>query len=189
MAKRIARPGFVGQAEYAKRRNVSRQYIHQLIKEGVISITSDGLIDPDRADLELAAISDPSRASKKTPLSVGGDEFASNGLSAKELNEKLLIARIERETEQAKKLKLERGKLEGRLVERQDVRDATFRRATEEQKALLNWPMKIAPLMAAELRIDSEKLRKKLDKAVREFLRGRSLVRIPDVVDDGENDD
>lgn len=43
----------VSQAEYARTRGVSRQYVHTLVKQGRLMLV-DGLIDTEAADRELA---------------------------------------------------------------------------------------------------------------------------------------
>lgn len=49
------------QAAYAKRRGVSRPYVHKLYHEGRLKVNADGTIDADASDAMLARSSDPTR--------------------------------------------------------------------------------------------------------------------------------
>jgi len=54
----------VSQAEYARKRGVSRQYVGQMVAKGIIRL-SNKKVDEDQADIALAAIRDPARAERR----------------------------------------------------------------------------------------------------------------------------
>lgn len=62
----------------------------------------------------------------------------------------------------------------GTLLDKSEVEAAAFNRAREERDALLNWPARVAPLVAAEFSIDPRQLFASLEKHVRQFLDERS---------------
>lgn len=60
----------VSQSEYARRRGVSRQRIHQLIREGRIPLVENGRIDALAADAALAEplrVGRPPKAESEIP--------------------------------------------------------------------------------------------------------------------------
>ena len=175
MARR-SRDGFLTQKDYAKLKGVSPQYINSLVKEGILSLVDGKLIDAARADLELAAIQNPIKAARKAIAEDGALDGADDDENPQSLTEQLLRARILRERETGRIAEIQRRKLEKKLVEASAVETATTKRAANEREALLNWPSRVAPLMASALGVKAEVLRKALDKSIREFLDERSRV-------------
>jgi hypothetical protein len=103
-----------------------------------------------------------------------GHETRSDEIEAKLLPDQLLRARIKREREEGRLKELERKRREGELVDAAEVREEQLRRASDEREALLNWPSRIAALMAAELGIEERPLLMFLRKYVRQHLSERS---------------
>lgn len=83
-------------------------------------------------------------------------------------------AKALKETYLARLRKLEFEEKSGRLVDRDAVEKALFSLAREDRDALVNWPARIAPLIAAELGIDQVKLAVILEKYIREHLAERA---------------
>ena len=54
----------VSQAEYARQRVVSRQYVGQMVAKGVITL-QDRKVDPAQADAALAAVREPARPARR----------------------------------------------------------------------------------------------------------------------------
>ena len=48
-------------AAYAKHRGVTKQYVGQLVKKGILQKTKDGLLDPAIADLIMDAYREPAK--------------------------------------------------------------------------------------------------------------------------------
>src|SRR5262249_2397097 len=66
-------------------------------------------------------------------------------------------------------LRLQR--LKGELVDRAKAADLVFRLAREERDTWLNWPVRVAALMAAELGVEPHPMQKVLETRVRAHLR------------------
>lgn len=62
----------------------------------------------------------------------------------------------------------------GELVDAATIRKEIFRLSRQDRDALVNWPAKAAPLLAAELGVDQIKLTLALDREVRAHLLERS---------------
>ena len=54
----------VSQAEYARQRGVSRQYVGQMVAKGILKLTGSK-VDTDQADAALAAIREPVRPERR----------------------------------------------------------------------------------------------------------------------------
>ena len=63
----------VSQAEYARQRGVSRQYVGQMVAKGIIGL-SNRKVNTDQADAALAALREPARPERRpnpgTPVQV-----------------------------------------------------------------------------------------------------------------------
>lgn len=65
--------GIVSQADYARHRGKSRQYINRMVQAGRIPLEAGGLVDVAKADAAMAATADPSRgAGGRHAMSVEG---------------------------------------------------------------------------------------------------------------------
>lgn len=137
----------ISQAEYARTRGVSRQYIHQLVKSGMIRLR-DKRIDPKQADSILAAQSQPL---KRMASRMDFSDKAIGGLSAEEasLMALLLKTRIKIQAEQAKLLEIRAGVASGRLVDVEIVKNAGFRRGRTVRDNVLGIPDRIDSLVTA----------------------------------------
>jgi hypothetical protein len=154
----------ISKAEWARERGVSKPYVSKLIKTGKIVLV-DGKIDPQDAAHRLGATQDVVKAARSFKPVPSADY----GLPGQ-----LLRARIKREEEEMRRKEFERKRREGELVDASEVREVQLRRATEEREALLNWPSRIAPLMAADLEVNERKLLETLRKYIRQHLAERS---------------
>ena len=88
-----------------------------------------------------------------------------------------LQARTANEVLKAQERRLRVEKLKGQLVDASVVRAQVFRFAREQRDAWLNWPNRVAAVMAAELGIDAGPFHAALDAEVR-----RHLGELADVV-------
>jgi hypothetical protein len=82
-------------------------------------------------------------------------------------------AKALKETYLARLRKLEFEEKSGRLVDRDAVEKAIFTLAREDRDALVNWPARAVPLMAAELGVDQVRLAVIFEKYIREHLAER----------------
>ena len=146
----------VSQAEYARQRGVSRQYIGQMVAKGVIRLQGRK-VDPAQADAALAAVREPARPERRaTPkaeavpkpivqspelptLPQGGD-----------LPTLLLKTRIKSEVEKAKLLEIKARVEAGKYVDADEVKVAAFNNARVVRDALMNIPERLAAVLAAE---------------------------------------
>ncbi len=141
-------------SEYARRRNVSMTAVFKLIREGKLSKTAGGKINESTADTEWAANRSPHRTSKMSAAStkaaidekVRAPVQGQNQGAGAGYNE----ARTKREYLRLETDRLKLLKLKGALVDVTEVEVAAFNQSRAERDALLNWPARVVPTMAAE---------------------------------------
>jgi hypothetical protein len=97
------------------------------------------------------------------PVSAGGMTF----MQARTANEVLKA--------QERRLRLQQ--MKGELVERAKAVAQVFRLARDERDAWVNWPARVAAVIAAELEVDAHKLHTVLERQVREHLNELAAVR------------
>jgi hypothetical protein len=97
------------------------------------------------------------------PVSAGGMTF----MQARTANEVLKA--------QERRVRLQR--MKGELVDRAKAVAQVFRLARDERDAWVNWPARVAAMMAAELEVDAHKLHTVLERQVREHLNELAEVR------------
>jgi hypothetical protein len=103
----------------------------------------------------VGAVRDTLRESGE-PVSAGGMTF----MQARTANEVLKA--------QERRLRLQR--MKGELVDRAKAVAQVFKLARDERDAWVNWPARVAAVMAAELEVDPHKLHTILERQVREHL-------------------
>ncbi len=154
----------ISQAEWARRRGVSRQYVSRLVKRGVVRLV-EGKVDPAQADAALAALREPARperrgAARKKPereaRTAEAPPVPSPGPEALDLPHAgdlptlLLKTRIKSEVERAKLLEIKAKVEAGKYVEADEVKVAAFNKARVVRDNLLNIPDRLAAVLAAE---------------------------------------
>ena len=150
----------ITQAEWARRRGFSRQYVGRLVKRGVVRLT-DGKVDPAQADAALAAVREPARPPRRRGGPKGGPsgEELTAGNSGGEplllpqggdLPTLLLKTRIKSEVERSRLLEIKAKVEAGKYVDADEVKVAAFNRARIVREALLNIPDRLAAVLAAE---------------------------------------
>ena len=97
------------------------------------------------------------------PVSAGGMTF----MQARTANEVLKA--------QERRLRLQQ--MKGEVVDRAKAVAQVFRLAREERDAWVNWPARVAAMMAAELEVDPHQLHTVLERQVREHLNELAEVR------------
>jgi hypothetical protein len=89
-----------------------------------------------------------------------------------------VTARTANEVIKAQERRLRLGKLKGELVDRAKATTTVFMLARRERDAWVQWPARVAALIAAELSIDAHTMETVLDKHVRQHLAELSDVRV-----------
>jgi len=152
----------ISQAEYARKRGVSRQYVGQMVAKGIIQLVGKK-VDVDQADVALAAIRDPARAERRpkydddAPVPVPGADGNQSAAyaptfsqSGNDLPTLLLKTRIKSEVERAKLLEIKAKVEAGKYVDADDVKLVAFNKARVVRDALMNIPERLAAVLAAE---------------------------------------
>jgi hypothetical protein len=68
--------------------------------------------------------------------------------------------------------------MKGEMVDRAKAVAQVFKLARDERDAWVNWPARVAAMMAAELEFDAHKLHTVLERPVREHLAELAEVRL-----------
>lgn len=143
----------MSQREYAKRRGVTQPAVAAAVRTGRIKKAADGRIDPDKADRDWVANTDQSKprnsitGNPKNPK--GTSPIDGNGSEAarREVQGSYAAARAVRETMQAKIAQIELQRIEGGLVDKEEVRREVFESHRKVRDALLALPRRLAPLV------------------------------------------
>ena len=139
----------VSQAEYARLRGVSRQYVGQMVAKSVIRLTGRK-VDTDQADTALAAVREPVRPERRGEAPAAAPDVPALPRSGGDLPTLLLKTRIKSEVERAKLLEIKAKVETGKYVDADDVKVAAFNKARVVRDALLNIPERLAAVLAAE---------------------------------------
>lgn len=148
---------------YARDRGVSHVAVLKAAKAGRIPLEPDGSIDPVKADAAWARTTDPARTrikpEKLKPVAeaaVGSvrETLKEQGLPASG-NVTFVQARTAHEIAKAHLARLRLQRMKGELVDRARATAMVFRLAREERDTWINWPVRVAALMAAELSASS----------------------------------
>jgi hypothetical protein len=185
---------------YARVRGVSHVAVLKAIKAGRVPMEPDGTIDPVKADAAWERSTDPGRTKsgmkakpspenlkpvaeaamssvretlKEQGLPSGGPFDKGSGVS-------FVQARTAHEIAKANLARLRLQRMKGELVDRARATALVFRLAREERDTWINWPARVAALMAAELGVDAHPMQKALETHVRAHLAELAEV-VPDL--------
>lgn len=163
---------FVSQAEYARQRGVSRQYVGQMVAKGVIGL-SGRKVDTEQADAALAALREPARPERRAKPGAKAPApkvvpTAPMATTTGDLPTLLLKSRIKSEVERAKLLEIKARVEAGKYIAVDDVKAAAFNRARVVRDAMLNIPERLAAMLAAEE--DEQRVREILAAEIRAAL-------------------
>jgi hypothetical protein len=182
---------------YARHRGVAENAVRKALASGRISIEPDGTIDPVKADAAWARATDPAQqrkrrepqpaetaapsATRPVPIAAvdavretlreAGETPAAGGMN-------YVAARTANEVIKAQERRIRLGKLKGDLVDRNRAIASVFSLARRERDAWVQWPARVAALMAAELRVDPHVMETVLEQHVRRHLAELSDVRV-----------
>jgi len=182
---------------YARHRGVADNAVRKAIASGRITLEPDGTIDPEKADRDWAARTDPAQqrgrhapAVEKPALQPRQDKAVPRAAldavqkTLRESGEKsegdvtFLRARTANEVIKAQERSVRLAKIKGELVDRARAVATVFGLARRERDAWVQWPARVAALMANELRVDPHQMETVLEKHVRRHLAELSDVRV-----------
>lgn len=145
---------YVKQAEFARRRGVSRATVTEYKAKGLLVMTDDGLVDVAASEARLAASLDPVR---------GGDRTGAKKQPS--ADSRLAAARAEEAELRSARLRMELEKAAGNLVDADGVRRVGFTLARDAQEKLLA----IADRLSSQLAVvsDAAKVHDMLTKELR----------------------
>lgn len=165
-------PG-MSERQYAAHAGVSRGAVQKARLAGRLVLNGDGTIDAAASDARRHASTDPAKqrklaaapaaerpprapAMKPVPdaaLSALGDTLREQGMAAPAVGSgtTFLQAKTANEVLKAQERRLKLQKLKGELIDRARATALVFRLAREERDAWVNWPGRVAAVMAAEL--------------------------------------
>lgn len=151
---------------YARQRGVSDAAVRKAIQSGRITAEADGTIDPARADRDWQQHTQAHlrRRGEGPTFDTGAREATGSGGAT------LVQARTANEVLKAQHHKLKLAKLKGELIDRAAALAHVFALARSERDAWLNWPTRIAAVLAAELGVDAHTMHVVLEREVRAHL-------------------
>jgi hypothetical protein len=178
---------------YARHRGVSHTAVQKAIASGRITPEPDGTIEPARADAEWSANTNATQGQRKrasggsrkgrvkpvpeAAVSAVRETLRESGEPVTAGGTTFMQARTANEVLKAQTARIRLQRLKGELVDRARAAAHVFRLARNERDAWLNWPARVAALMAAELGVDQHEMHVVLEKHVRSHLTELAEVR------------
>jgi hypothetical protein len=174
---------------YARQRGVSHVAVLRAIKTGRVALEPDGTVDAAKADASWERSTDPGRKkplARLKPENLRPVAEPALGSVRETLREQglpagprvtFVEARTAREIAMAHLTRLRVQRMKGELVERDRATALVFRLAREERDTWLNWPVRVAALMAAELGVEPHPMQKILETQVRAHLAALAELR------------
>ncbi len=161
----------ITQAAFAREQGVSPQAVTKWVERGLIVFVGK-LVDSDASLKKL----ERHRSRNSTASSKTVDGCAAENESPTEAAERILRELgADMDMEEAKRVKenflallnkLEYEKKSGTLIDIEAARRILFEEARKQRDAWLNWPMKIAPMIAADLGIEADRITELLNRYV-----------------------
>ncbi|WP_245825931.1 elements of external origin [Oceanibaculum nanhaiense] len=180
----------MSERRYAAHVGLSRGAIQKAKAAGRLVLHADGSIDAAASDRRRAETTDPSKTRRAaTPklkpvpeaaVSAVGDTLREQGMAAPVTGggTTFLQAKTAHEVLKAQERRIRLARLKGELVDRDRATALVFRLAREERDAWVNWPARVAALMAAELGTETAAMQKVLEAHVRAHLEELAQPRI-----------
>ena len=185
--------------EYARRRGVSHVAVMKAIRAGRLTPEPDGTLDPAKADAQWDARTDPARRPEppedepaqadetrraSDPDKPGDVAAAARPAATVEPAPQgaatFTQARTAHEIAKAQRARIQVQRLREEVVDRAHATSEVFRLARRERDAWVNWPARVAALMAAELGVEPHAMQKVLEAHVRDHLNELAEIR-PDL--------
>jgi hypothetical protein len=172
--------------ELARQIGVSETAVRRAEKAGRIRREPDGAWDLARVKAAWARNTDraqqrrPHGAMKPVPEAAVGavrETLRENGEPIAAGAMTFMQARTANEVLKAQERRVRLQRLKGELVDRAKAVAQVFKLAREERDAWVNWPARVAAMMAAELEVDQHRLHTVLERQVRDHLAELAEVR------------
>lgn len=179
----------MSERQYASHAGVSRGAVQKARASGRLVLHADGSIDAPGSDARRAAATDPARRRSPTGTQAAGVRpvpEAALGSVRETLKEQglpagasitFVQARTAHEIAKAHLARLRLQRMKGELVDRARATALVFRLAREERDSWVNWPARVAALMAAEVGLEAHPMQKALEAHVRAHLAELAEVR------------
>jgi hypothetical protein len=183
----------MSERQYAAHVGLSRGAIQKAKRAGRLVLFPDDSIDAEASDRRRAETTDLSKSRPKAAGRPGGmkpvpaaviasanETLRENGVTVPEVGEAgaYMKAKTFNEIMKAQERKLGLQVKRGELVDRNRAISLVFRLAREERDAWVNWPARVAALMAAELGTETAAMQKVLEAHVRAHLEELAQPRI-----------
>jgi hypothetical protein len=179
--------GMTSNRELARQLGVSETAVRRAERAGRIKREADGAWDPARVKAAWAGNTDeaqqrPARRSRTTgkhrtmkpvpeaALGAVRDTLREHGEPVSAGGMTFMQARTANEVLKAQERRVRLQRMKGELVDRAKAVAQVFRLARDERDAWVNWPARVAALMAAELEVDPHQLHTVLERCVRDHL-------------------
>jgi hypothetical protein len=189
--------GVTSNRELARQLRVSETAVRRAEKAGRIKREPDGSWDPAKVKAAWSDNTDPAQQRGARSAGSGGRKAARRAVkpvpeaavgavreTLREHGEPIaagamtfMQARTANEVLKAQERRLRLQQMKGELVDRAKAVAQVFRLAREERDASVNWPARVAAMIAAELEVDAHKLHTVLDRRVRDHLAELAEVR------------
>jgi hypothetical protein len=183
--------------ELARQLGVSETAVRRAEKAGRIRRGADGAWDLATAKAAWASNTDQAqqrggpgagngtrsatrRAVKPVPEAALGavrDTLREHGEPVSAGSMTFMQARTANEVLKAQERRVRLQRMKGELVDRAKAVAQVFRLARDERDAWINWPARVAAMIAAELEVDTHELHTVLERQVREHLNELAEVR------------
>ena len=176
----------LSERQYAARVGLSRGAIQKAKAAGRLVLHADGSIDAAASDARRAEATDPSKGRRRkrpapsrrrkpvpeAAVSAVGDTLKEQGLAAPATGggTTFLQAKTANEVLKAQERRIRLQKLKGELIDRARALALVFRLARQERDVWVNWPARVAALMAADLGVEPAAMQKALETHVRSQL-------------------
>jgi len=176
----------MSERQYAAHAGISRGAVQKARAAGRLVLHADGSIDAAASDVRRNAATDPARRRAAANGRARPVAEAAVGSVRETLREQGLPsgprvtyveARTAHEIARAHLARLRLQERRGELVDRARATALVFRLAREERDAWLNWPARVAALMAAELGVEAHAMQKVLEAHVRAQLADLADIR------------
>lgn len=178
----------MNQAEFARRHGVSRKTVTQWKERGWL-VMNGREIDVEASDAMLekyrkTVIRDDVLPEAENPPRTDDDDYQDDGggedMSPDKVAERIMLAtgatmsldeaRRVKENYLALLTKLEYQQKEGELVDLTEAKEVLFTCARQSRDAWMNWPARVAPLMAADLDIPADRMTEVLTEHVHKHI-------------------
>jgi hypothetical protein len=189
--------GVASNRELARQLGVSETAVRRAEKAGRIAREANGAWDLARVKAAWAGNTDPAQQRREPSAGDAGRKAARRavkpvpeaalGAVRETLREQgepvatgamtFMQARTANEVLKAQERRVRLQRMKGELVDRAKAVAQVFRLARDERDAWVNWPARVAAMMAAELEVDPHQLHAVLERHVRDHLAELAEVR------------